>query len=140
MVGSNERVEGLDFYVLVYKDRSFEDPASFATNPLGLDPALDPRMRYVSLAPNNPSIIPGSGTINLNAQVELQNDEWIMLVTTDGWNQVKAGFFRVIGSSGNAVTVEGTDFLIPTGATARTFAIHLPGVINVYRRQLIFEY
>ena len=79
----------------------------------------------------------------LDGPFDIQNDDWLMLVNYDLNGSAQAGFYRVIGADpgSNAVTIEGSDFEFqnPLGTRLRTFAIHLPNVVNVYKRQLTVE-
>ena len=158
---SGIQVEGFDLYVLVYKDRSFENPSVYAAADGQVNPPLDedrdPRFLYSVLSPDpyapnpmpfpNPRIISSTGTILLADPVDIQNDEWIMLVNHDQNGQAQVGFFRVIGSDPriNAITIEGADFEVQNNLTngdlshTPTYAIYLRNVVNVYKRQLTVE-
>lgn len=136
------RAEGFDFHILVSKDRSFEDPLNFAT------PDRDPRFLFSQLPviSEQPDDIYGSGTIILGSPVDIRNDEWLMLVNYDASNQIQIGFFRVIGSdpARNAITLDGSDFIIRDFVDGNpnrtpTFAVYLPNVVGVYKRQLFLE-
>jgi hypothetical protein len=94
----------------------------------------------------NPARIAQTGTIVLADPVNIQNDEWLMLVNHDLNGQAHVGFFRVIGSDPriNAITIEGSDFEVQNdlgGSLSRTptYAIYLRNVVNVYKRQLTVE-
>ena len=153
MAGAGDRLEGFDFFVMVHKDRSFEDPSEYDMGLPGLDPDLDPRMAYARLSLSNPNNIFGTGTVFLDfgsggGSLDIQNDEWIMLVNYDTGGQAQVGFFRVIGSDPetSALTIAGANFeiqgMVPVaGMNSRspTYAIHLPGVVNVYQRQVNLE-
>ncbi|MEM9411442.1 MAG: hypothetical protein AAGA30_10030 [Planctomycetota bacterium] len=154
----SDPVEGLDFFVLVAKNRSLLSPIDY-TGPS----ETDPRYLYTVLnssiidspAGANPSVINGTGGIFLNSAVNIRNDAWIMLINyeisrTPISDPVKArpevGFFRVIGNAANRVLIEGSDFTIQelvddgsgnlVASRTATYAIFLKNVVGVYKRQL----
>ena len=139
-----DRIEGFDFYIMVYQDRSFEDPIPFRDGTNVADSDRDPRFIYTRLdTSNGPSDIYGTGTITLDAVgVDIRNDEWVMLINFDNNGESQVGFYRVIGSFDNSITIDGSDFLIEddTGTFRETFVIYLPNVVNVFKRQLSFEF
>ncbi len=116
-------VEGFDFHVLVYRDRD-----TTSQMPLALVTA-------------GPTTINGVGTVTLGADISIENDQWIMLVNFVGTatSQPQVGFFRVIGSdeTNDRITIDGPTFSLPAGQN--TYAIALPGVVNVYKRQIELE-
>ena len=132
--GDGQRIEGFDFYVMVFKDRSFDDPTSFADD-------RDPRFIFTTLDTTlGPTSIFGTGTITLDAAgVDIRNDDWVMLLNFDTRGQSQVGFYRVIGSYENAITIDGSDFVVNDGFRSQTFVIYLPRVVNVFKRQLIIE-
>ena len=126
-------VEGFDFYVLVYRDRDFtaQMPYTEVVAPSGAD-----------------FVVQSTGTITLNAAIDIENDQWIMLITFDTQQRPQVGFFRVIGSDPvrSLVTIDGPlEFTIPqtpnvdTGVAHKTYAIALPNVVSVYKRRLELE-
>lgn len=135
-VGANGRIEGFDFHVLVYKNRSFVDPG-LASFPQDQDPRMSVSGLNLGISPTQ---IRGTGTIavqNPTETLEIQNDEWVMLVNINsGVPQV--GFFRVIGASNENLryTLDGSDFVINNP----TYMVHLPNVVNVYKRRLELEF
>ena len=151
--GAGQRIEGFDFFVMVYEDRSFEDPNNF------LDADRDPRFIYTKLSTNrtfNPPEIFGTGTVGIDAVgADIRNDDWVMLVNYDDNGESQVGFYRVIGSFENEnpapgeppvfLTLDGSDFQLeidadPANPLRETFVIYFPNVVNVFKRQLNFEF
>ena len=148
-------VEGFDFFVMVYKNRSFLNPTGYS------GPAeSDPRFLYTLLDSSaddspvgpNPVAIQGQGSIFLNSDVDIRNGEWIMLVNykldsvSETLQEAQVGFFRVIGNAADRILINGPNFEIQTleddgGGTlvptrTATYAIYLRNVVGVYKRQL----
>ena len=134
--GAGHQIEGFDFYVLVYQGRSFENPTSFAAD-------RDPRFIYTTLDTSaGPGLIYGVGTVTLDSgAVDIRNDEWVMLMNYDSNGESQVGFYRVIGTFENTITIDGSDFIITddSGTMRETYAIYLPNVVNVFKRQLNME-
>ena len=87
----------------------------------------------------------------MNGRADIRNDDWIMLINYDFRGVPQIGFYRVIGSllegedvdDDTSLTIVGPDFTIRDFAgglnRSTTYAIHLRGVVNVFKRQLTFE-
>ena len=147
--GLGQRADGYDFFILAYKDRSFENPMTFQVR--------DPRYLYTALretgTPPNPVMINGSGTIYLADAMDVRPDNWVMLVNYDTNGQAQVGFFQVLAAdpqTGNAgdtsddftgLSISGADFAIgdPGVERSTTFVVLLTDVVNVYQRQLVLE-
>ena len=122
-------IEGFDFYILIYRERDF-------TAQMPVAELVVPPMTSLQ-----PKVISGTGTIQLlNSDIAVDNDQWLMLVNFDS-QAPQVGFFRIIGSdeARSRITIVGSsNFTIPM-APQRTFAIALPNVVSVYKRQLGLE-
>lgn len=139
------RTEGFDFYVMVFKDRSFQNPTAV------INRDDDPRFLYTTLsATENPNQIFSTATVTLNVApggIEIANDSWVMLINYDLNRKSQVGFYRVLGSAPDerAITIDGSDFTITdnladgTANRSKTFVIYLPNVVSVFQKQLILE-
>ena len=144
------RIEGFDFYILAYKDRSFEDPNNYVMGLPGFPADRDPRMvcnvvDVTAVPPTDPPPTPGevfgTGILVLEGNIDhIRSNDWMMLINFVG-TVPQVGFYRVIGSApgSNTISIDGSYFNIED-ADATTFAIHLPNVVNVYKRQLEIEF
>ena len=126
--------EGFDFHILVYKNRSFEDPSNFSS------PESDPR-NLVARVHARPPVNPNANTcekINANGDsitlnvldvdvdqpgiqiipdTTIRNDEWLMLINYDLNGAAQVGFFRVVGSLTRAnelpqLLIDGPSFIL----------------------------
>ena len=132
--GRGLRIEGFDFHVMVFNDRTF--------SPNAFTPDQDPRFIVSSVDPIlSPTQIFETATLTLNVApgaIDIQNDEWVMLINFDGNRQSHVGFYRVIGSvpDRGQISIVGDDFTIDPLDRSETFVVYLPNVVNVYKRQL----
>jgi len=142
------RTEGFDFHVLVFKNRSLQNPAGPIPNQ-----DEDPRFLYTTLSstPNaNPNQIFSTAAITLDVApgaINIRSGSWVMLINYDLNRQAQVGFYRVLGSvpDEQLITIDGSDFTIndelPDGSANRskTFVIFFPEVVSVFKKQLILE-
>ena len=154
---SGQIPDGFDFYVLVYKDRSFQNPSAFVS-PTPPPADQDPRFLYANVFTGGAGQVNANGDqifINQLGDVNIRNDEWIMLINYDLNGVAQLGFYRVIGviQPTNPATqlprllIDGPDFILNDTVTSpstgmpeqnrtATYAVYLRDVINVYKRQI----
>ena len=126
--------DGFDFHILVYKNRSFENPSnfsSFETDPRNLVARVHARPQEPLCANTFEQINANGDSITLNVldvdadqpgiqiipDTTIRNDEWLMLINYDLNGAAQVGFFRVVGSLTRAnelpqLLIDGPSFIL----------------------------
>ena len=144
-------LDTMEFYMLIYKDRSFANPADYA-NGILTDADFDPRLRLATVDSNETSsryannVFLSGGSVPINAAVAVSNDDWVMMANVNPITGIyQAGLYRVTGSNPAAdvptISLDGPSFIFddPADGSAVTIIIHLTNVVNVYRRTITLE-
>ena len=142
-------LDTMEFYMLIYKDRSFANPVDYADGTL-TDADFDPRLRLATVDSNETSsrfannVFLSGGAVPIQASVAVDNDDWVMMANVNPVTGIyQAGFFRVTGSNpeANTISLDGPSFVFddPSDGSAVTVIIHLTNVVNVYRRTITLE-
>ena len=156
--------EGFDFHILVYKNRSFEDPSNFSS------PESDPRnlvARVHAPPPANPNantcekINANGDSITLNVldvdvdqpgiqiipDTTIRNDEWLMLINYDLNGAAQVGFFRVVGSLTRAnelpqLLIDGPSFILHDTVDngSGTFQLNRTATYAIYLKDVVNVY